>query len=146
MTEKVLLPPGAPIDLSNRDREPIHVPGAIQPHGALLAAQAADLVVVQASVNTEAILGLAHGAVLGAPLGSRFPVEAAPVEVARAAPPGKVHAFRASIRGRPVDVAVRRSGEVLIVEVEAVPAGDDDFVRLCEVARAALVFTVDLPR
>lgn len=29
-------PPGSP-DLSNCDREPIHIPGAIQPHGALLA-------------------------------------------------------------------------------------------------------------
>ena len=31
-----LLPTSSPIDLSNCDREPIHVPGSIQPHGALL--------------------------------------------------------------------------------------------------------------
>ena len=26
-----------PVDLSNCDREPIHIPGLVQPHGALLA-------------------------------------------------------------------------------------------------------------
>ena len=28
--------PDAPIDLTNCDREPIHIPGAIQPYGVLL--------------------------------------------------------------------------------------------------------------
>jgi light-regulated signal transduction histidine kinase (bacteriophytochrome) len=44
-------------DLEACDREPIHIPGAIQPHGALFVMRAADLVVVQASTNTGDYLG-----------------------------------------------------------------------------------------
>jgi diguanylate cyclase (GGDEF)-like protein len=46
-------------------REPIHVPGAIQPHGALLAIRPSDMRVVQASANLEQIFGLAAPASLG---------------------------------------------------------------------------------
>lgn len=56
------LPAGTPIDLTTCDREPIHVPGAIQPHGVLLALSEPDLVVRHASTNTAELLGVdAHG-------------------------------------------------------------------------------------
>ncbi len=45
-------------DLTNCEREPIHLAGSIQPHGALLVAREPDLVVVQASANAAAFLGL----------------------------------------------------------------------------------------
>lgn len=51
------LPPGSPIDLDNCAREPIHLPGSIQPKGVLLCARAEDRVMVQRSVNTEALFG-----------------------------------------------------------------------------------------
>ena len=35
---EAFLPVGSPIDLTNCEREPIHIPGTIQPHGVLLAA------------------------------------------------------------------------------------------------------------
>lgn len=44
--------------LENCDREPIHIPGSIQPHGALLAMDAAGTV-RYASANVEALLGFA---------------------------------------------------------------------------------------
>jgi light-regulated signal transduction histidine kinase (bacteriophytochrome) len=44
-------------DLEACEREPIHIPGAIQPHGALFVMRATDLVVVQASTNTSDHLG-----------------------------------------------------------------------------------------
>lgn len=53
------------LDLSNCEREPIHVPGAIQPHGVLLALQEEDLLVLQVSANCEALLGLSSDEVLG---------------------------------------------------------------------------------
>lgn len=40
------------VDLTNCDREPIHIPGSIQPHGFLLALLEPDLTIVQLSVNT----------------------------------------------------------------------------------------------
>ncbi|RYF71438.1 MAG: hypothetical protein EOO29_30010, partial [Comamonadaceae bacterium] len=44
------------VNLENCDREPIHVPGAIQPHGALLTFDA-HWRVCHASANAAALLG-----------------------------------------------------------------------------------------
>ena len=46
-------------DLSNCEREQIHLAASIQPHGVLLVVREPDLVVVQASANASAFLGLA---------------------------------------------------------------------------------------
>lgn len=45
-------------DLSNCEREQIHLAGSIQPHGALLVVREPDLTIVQASENAGAFLGL----------------------------------------------------------------------------------------
>ncbi len=45
-------------DLSNCERELIHLPGSIQPHGVLLQVRESDFVVVLASINTRECLGL----------------------------------------------------------------------------------------
>lgn len=50
---------GRLIDLTNCDREPIHIPGSIQPHGCLLACDDAGRVVQRHSANAAAVLGLA---------------------------------------------------------------------------------------
>lgn len=54
--------PGGPAlgeaDLLNCERERIHLPSSIQPHGALLVVREPDHVVVQASANAGALLGL----------------------------------------------------------------------------------------
>ena len=54
-------------DLSNCEREQIHLAGSIQPHGALLVLRERGHVVVQASANAAAFLGLAHDPV-GCPI------------------------------------------------------------------------------
>ncbi len=54
-------------DLSNCEREQIHLAGSIQPHGALLVVSEPDHVVVQASANAPRFLNLADG-VLERPL------------------------------------------------------------------------------
>lgn len=53
------------LSITNCESEPIRTPGCIQDHGALLVLRAADLVVVQASENTLAILGHEPGELLG---------------------------------------------------------------------------------
>jgi diguanylate cyclase (GGDEF)-like protein/PAS domain S-box-containing protein len=53
------------LDLSGCAGEPIHIPGAIQPHGAMLAALADGLLVTHASANLAAVLGRPVEAVLG---------------------------------------------------------------------------------
>jgi light-regulated signal transduction histidine kinase (bacteriophytochrome) len=51
-------------DLSNCERELIHLAGSVQPHGALLVLREPDFVVVQASLNTGAVLGIDHARLL----------------------------------------------------------------------------------
>jgi two-component system, chemotaxis family, sensor kinase Cph1 len=55
-------------DLSNCEREPIHLAGSVMPHGALLLLEEPGLLVRQASANSEAVLGLAPAQLLGQPL------------------------------------------------------------------------------
>ncbi|QUL52313.1 diguanylate cyclase [Paenibacillus tritici] len=63
------LDPQNPLDLDNCEKEPIHIPGLIQPHGVLLAVtQDTDNLIVQASLNTDVLLGTAPEALLGTPM------------------------------------------------------------------------------
>src|SRR5215210_3537337 len=52
-------------DLADCDREPIHTPGSIQPHGHLLALQGPGLVLMQASAEAGQVLGRALGSCWG---------------------------------------------------------------------------------
>jgi PAS domain S-box-containing protein len=57
--------PTAPLpDLSQCDAEPIHVPGSIQPHGALLALHGPGLRITQVSASCQELLALATPALL----------------------------------------------------------------------------------
>jgi two-component system, chemotaxis family, sensor kinase Cph1 len=53
------------INIINCDDEPVRTPGCIQAHGALLVLRLADLSILQASENTQAVLGQAAGQLLG---------------------------------------------------------------------------------
>ncbi|MFO0898653.1 MAG: ATP-binding protein [Pirellulales bacterium] len=66
-------PTPKPVDLAECDREPIHRPGSIQPHGALLAARLADLRVLHASTNLEAFCERSSESVLDHDLYSALP-------------------------------------------------------------------------
>jgi diguanylate cyclase (GGDEF)-like protein len=55
-------------DLSDCDKEPIHIPGLIQPYGVLIVARREDMRVMYASVNTESATGRPVGSILGKPL------------------------------------------------------------------------------
>ena len=46
-------------DLTNCERELIHLAGSVQPHGVLLALREPTLRIVQASANAAALLGVA---------------------------------------------------------------------------------------
>lgn len=60
-----LLPVGTPIGLDNCAREPIHIPGSIQPRGVLAVVREPDLEVRQVSANVADLLGRPVDAVLG---------------------------------------------------------------------------------
>lgn len=55
-------------DLTNCDREPIHIPGSIQPHGAMLIYDTKAMVVTHASQNAALLLGGGRDRIIGQPL------------------------------------------------------------------------------
>ena len=65
-----------PTDLEACSREPIHIPGAIQPHGALLVADPVEGRIVQVSANTADFLGRAPAELFGENLNSILPPKA----------------------------------------------------------------------
>lgn len=67
--------PGEKVDLTNCDREPIHVPGSIQPHGAMLVLSEPELLIVQVSENTHEHFGITPDELLGQPLARLMGIE-----------------------------------------------------------------------
>ncbi len=63
-----LLSPSDRVDATNCDREPIHTPGYIQPHGVLFALDQSDLTIIQVSENTDQWLGQKPEEYLNRPL------------------------------------------------------------------------------
>lgn len=57
-------------DLTNCERELIHLAGSIQPHGVLLVLREPEFAIEQVSANTDMLLGIAPAALLGQPLAS----------------------------------------------------------------------------
>lgn len=62
------LAPDETVDLDNCAREPIHIPGSVQPRGVLLGVRESDGVLVQVSANVADRLGVCVDDALGAPL------------------------------------------------------------------------------
>lgn len=58
---------GSP-DLTSCEQEPIRIPGAIQPHGVLIAARESDLVILAVSANLGTISSIDAAAAVGTPL------------------------------------------------------------------------------
>jgi light-regulated signal transduction histidine kinase (bacteriophytochrome) len=109
------------VDLSNCDREPIHIPGAVQPHGVLFAASLPGGEITHASESAGDLLGLAPDSLIGRPLRDALPQIPLGdgMAVAEAAPDGPpVLLGTADVGGREWDVVAHRRGEsTLIVEL-----------------------------
>ncbi|GAB3198210.1 hypothetical protein GCM10027062_11850 [Nocardioides hungaricus] len=102
------------VDLTTCDREPIHVPGAIQPHGVLIALDTEGRARV-VSANCGELLGVPSHEALGRSLAELIGAEPA------AAVPGNGPVV---VGGVEVDVRVHESGARTIVELEPVGSGD----------------------
>lgn len=111
------------VDLTNCDREPIHILGAIQDFGFLLALSA-DWLVVRASENVGQWLPGSVDDILGQPLGEIVTPEA--MDTIRrcvhglSGPDGIERAFGVVLRpdGEAFDLAVHLSGGAIVVEAE----------------------------
>ncbi len=124
-----LAPPTQP-DLTNCDREPIHIPGTILPHGAMLVVDPHRLVIEQAAGDTLGLLGAEIEKLLGRPLSALF----SGPQVSRLSELTKASSLRKSrhfldpffrvVPGRPVDASVHRSDDALVIEFEAADLDD----------------------
>ncbi|WP_051683677.1 SpoIIE family protein phosphatase [Blastococcus sp. URHD0036] len=96
--------------------EPIAVPGAVQPHGALLAVTEPDLAVVGASANADTVFG---GQVAGRSLADLLPPGG--LERLRAGLAGDLadlNPLRLTLPGGEVDLVVHRTDGLLVTEWE----------------------------
>ena len=116
--------PNATVDLTDCDREPIHMPGAIQPHGVLLVLREPELEVVQASENAEGFFGAPAEALLGRRLDTLLPPDAlerlqAWVAVSELARPAQVSpSLMLSPPAGCCDAIVHRIAGGLVLELE----------------------------
>lgn len=129
------------VDLTVCDREPIHLPGTIQPFGWLMAF-ASDWTVIHASTNLEAFIGIAPAALLGDTATRLLDADA-------------LHAIRTRLQwmqvseaterlfcvdvfgdGRRFDLAVHRSGNAIILEGE--PCATDERVEAVSLVRTMM--------
>ncbi len=112
------------VDLSNCDREPIHSPGSIQPHGVLLTIDPATLKVIQVAGDATHLLGLDPDKVLGQ--GVETLVTQAELEGLRtlaaqdATIPRSTFAFEMGVEhcGEKLDAIVHQSDGALVIELE----------------------------
>ncbi|WP_156678955.1 HWE histidine kinase domain-containing protein [Sphingomonas profundi] len=122
-------PADMPVDLTNCDREPIAIPGLIQPFG-FLVAFTSDWMVSRASDNVGDFIGLSPAAMLGKPVSAIFADEAIHTIRNRMTMLRGADAIERMFglelvggRGR-FDVAVHFAGDIVILEAE--PACGDD--------------------
>ncbi|GGL00629.1 ATP-binding protein [Deinococcus radiotolerans] len=114
----------APVDLTNCDREPIHIPGAVQPHGAMVALRGATI--VQVSENLPELLGVAVTDALGGPLEQLLdgPLAGQVREALRSGglQRNPLLLLSAEVRGRgPFDVTAHQMNDLTILEFEQTP-------------------------
>jgi light-regulated signal transduction histidine kinase (bacteriophytochrome) len=113
----------ATVDLTECDREPIHVPGAIQSHGALVALHEPGLTVTHVSANVRELFGVDPTNAVGRPLGEVVSADgAAAISTAlRRSPLAAFNPLQVTVRERTFDALLHRSGSTTILELEPTP-------------------------
>ncbi|MBG0794254.1 GAF domain-containing protein [Methylocystis sp. H62] len=134
------------VDLSNCDREQVQFSGAVQPHGCLLVVEEASLAILQASVNTGDLIGIAPDTLrrgtVEAVLGARTAEITARLK-SESLDNGPVHlacliAEQQRMK-RPLNLFAHRAGGVLILEFEVVPeAAERPMLELYSQLRATI--------
>lgn len=117
-------------DLTSCDREPIHIPGSILPHGAMLVLDPATLEVMQAAGDTIGLLGWPLEQFLGQPVTVLFrPDQIANLRVLAekftlANPRHLLDPLLRVVPDRALDASIHRSGGSLVLEFEAADLSD----------------------
>jgi light-regulated signal transduction histidine kinase (bacteriophytochrome) len=126
-------------------QEPIHIPGAVQHWGSLLAFRESDGVVEYVAANAAQWLGVAPSALPGRRFSDVLPhdIAAAVTDVARDAPErrqSRNSRRAATADGRPAALSAHRRDGLIVVEIESADADDalehDDEKQAAAFARA----------
>lgn len=116
-------------DLALCDQEPIHIPGSVQPHGALLAIDPVDLTIARAGGDAQGLLGTAASDLPGTALQSLL--EPGQITVLRDLLARHPHMSRPLLAmslstDPPTDVIAHRSAGLLVLEFEPRHAPDPE--------------------
>jgi len=128
MTDTDTLP--RPVDATNCEREPIHIPGAILPHGAMLVMDPATLEILQVAGDTLGLIGLAQNQVLGQSAHDIFRGDQAEILAALSAsvnlakPRHLLDPLLRVMPGQPLDASLHLSGDCLVLEIEVADLTD----------------------
>jgi len=124
-------------DLSSCDREPIHIPGAIQPHGVLLVIDRQSLAIRQFAGATRLLLGVAPERVVQCMLSGLFdaPTLQGLVQQLRApgAAPAALYRLKAREGSLSLNALIHTQGELGLIELESagsMAAGVDMFTQV----------------
>ena len=130
----------APVDLDNCAREPIHIPGSVQPHGVLLAVGETDLVVTIVSANIAEWFGRTPAESIGAHLQDVVgETNCAAVRAAlRLDWSDRLDEVPMSIGDRALSATLFRSGGYLVIEIESDGLSGDRGSRLIREAAMSL--------
>lgn len=120
----------ASIDTTNCDREPIHIPGAILPHGSMLVLDADTFDIVQAAGDTAQLLGKPIIELLGEPVAAilnekqiaHLRAVAAKFDLTK--PRHLLDPLMRIDPKRPLDASIHRSCGALVLEFEAADTED----------------------
>ncbi|AOH82920.1 two-component system sensor histidine kinase/response regulator [Sphingomonas panacis] len=138
------------VDLTNCDREPIHILGAIQPIGFLLALTA-DWIVARTSANTADFIGFAPADLIGRPVAEIFEARVVHDLRNRAAMLRGVDAVERMFDceivrgGRGFDVAIHLSGGQIVIEAEPASSEHGDATGMVRSMIARLDQCADFP-
>jgi chemotaxis family two-component system sensor kinase Cph1 len=117
-------------DLTTCDREPIHIPGSIQPHGVLLVLDRQSQIVEQVAGDCKAMLGVEPMRILGAAMSELLEQDIDSFVRAQLASPSLSIAplMRLGVRSRcgapPLDLTLQAAGGTAIIELEPARRAD----------------------
>lgn len=123
------------------EREPIHIPGAIQPHGVLLVVDPRTDIVIGTAGPAAALLGATRSPVgnsLAAVIGRSLDELLVGTDLASVSEPIYVGALSASDSGADLDILAHRRGANVLIEIEPAlpdrPSASRLFARIREAA------------
>jgi light-regulated signal transduction histidine kinase (bacteriophytochrome) len=125
------------VDLTNCDREPIHIPGSIQPHGILFVLNEPELEILQVSSNTFDLLGIHPQDLLQQPLSNL--VDSTTIESIQrclSVEFENTNPLEISINNKTFDVIIHRYEGAIILELDPTHwKKDADFFRFYQLVK-----------